>query len=685
MSASSPVPTQQVSATGISAQGRRNASPQQVLVSEPTTPDRKGRGDRERPPAEAAAALVGVDSLSRPSWAAVDEQVIAASLWTTIRALPAGLAVVVRLVWRASPVLTSLAALLQLASGVSTALGLFATANVFVALLEQGPTPQRVLASLPALLWVLICHVVRALLESATAVVQGVLRPRAEHLARCDLHETVVAVELAAFDDADFDELVRRGSGQGVAAIGRCVDGGADLLSSLVVLVAAVVTAGVRSLAVVADGWAALRVSKLRYESFLETVTRDRRLSIVSRLITSRSKAAELRAVTAQRELVDEHRRVGRQLADEAVRVQQRSTRVRLVGRAAGGVGTGIAYLVLGLLLYRGGMPLALAGAAVVAMRTTNSALYSTMYAVNRLYEDCFYLTLFETLLDQAGQRQRPASDVLAPTDPEVIELRGVSYTYPGQDRPALRDVNLTIRRGEVIALVGENGSGKSTLGRLITGLYLPSEGQVLWDGVDIATVDQRSVHTQIAMIMQEPARWPMTATNNIRIGRLDAPDPTGARWERAVHASGAAEVISQLPARENTMLSREFQGGHDLSGGQWQRLGIARGMYRDAAVLVADEPTAALDARAEHAVFAALRAASGSAGECGPGEADRPTRTTVLVTHRLANVRQATRIVVLDRGRVAECGTHEELMANQGIYAELFALQASAYQHLGR
>jgi ATP-binding cassette subfamily B protein len=251
-----------------------------------------------------------------------------------------------------------------------------------------------------------------------------------------------------------------------------------------------------------------------------------------------------------------------------------------------------------------------------------------------------------------------------------------VSFTYPGQSHPAVRDLDLTVNRGEVVALVGENGSGKTTLSKLIAGLYPPTTGIVTWDGIDLATADPHSVHDRIAIIAQAPAEWPVTADLAVRIGRLDHEDRENVRWQRAVRLSGADDVVDALPHGTETLLSRKFQNGRDLSGGQWQRLGIARGIYRDAPVLVADEPTAALDAKAEARVFAALRDAS--ADEAGA------TRTTILVTHRLANVRQADRIVVLSEGRIVAQGTHEELVAAGGLYHEMYETQASAYRTTG-
>jgi ATP-binding cassette subfamily B protein len=569
---------------------------------------------------------------------------------------------------------------LHVLSGCVTAFGLLATADVLTELLEQGPTPERVVASLPSIAFVVGAFALGALLESAVALVQGMLTPYVEMAARDRMHRAVLDVEAAAFDDADFRELVRQGGERGAQAIRSSAQGVADLMGSVVSMAAAMATVAILSswllpamlVAAAVDAWAAMRAAKLNYESFLQMITRDRQQWVIGDLITERDAALEVRAFTAQRTLLAEYRRVAEILATETIRVERRQTWIHLTGRAAAGAGTALSYVVLGWLLYVEAMPLALAGAAVVAMRTGSAALRSTMYQVNRLYEHSFHIDLFRTLLADATTRSGPVPVTDAPVNPATIELRDVTFTYPGQDSPAVAGVSLTLRRGEVVALVGENGSGKSTLGKLITGLYRPTEGQVLWDGTDIATAHRHTVHSQVSVITQEPLRWPVTAADNIRVGRLDRDSRDGTMWTEHAATSGADEVIETLPRKENTILSRLYEEGKDLSGGQWQRLSVSRGSYRDAPVLVADEPTAALDPRAEAKVFRALQ----QAGRDHQGE-----RMTVLVTHRLANVRYADRIIVLEHGRVTEDGTHDELVTRGGLYAELYALQAAAYR----
>ena len=209
--------------------------------------------------------------------------------------------------------------------------------------------------------------------------------------------------------------------------------------------------------------------------------------------------------------------------------------------------------------------------------------------------------------------------------------------------QPALREASIEIQRGEVVALVGENGSGKTTLAKILAGLYRPDSGTVRWDQTAIADVDPEPLREQIAVIAQDHANWPLTVRHNITMGR--AADP--AELDRAAAASGADIVIGKLPRGYDTLLDRHFKDGAELSGGQWQRIAAARGFYRSAPLLIMDEPTAALDARAEYALFSSIR--GHAAG-----------RSIVLITHRLASVKHADRIYVLRDGQVIEQGVHE-------------------------
>ncbi len=624
----------------------------------------------------AAEPLVGPTTAETPPWA---RRNMGFGGWQSLRALPAAVRATVGLVWRSSPWLAVSVALTQCATGVMTTFGLLATTSVFNRLLLGGPTPARVLAALPALGVVVAVYAARRGLSTATGAAQRALIPRVTLTADLELKKAVASVDLIAFDDADFLDLLRQTGDRAIGAISATISGVATIASGVVSMIAALVAVSLLQpllapalvLVAVVDAWTAHRGTRLMHANFLAKAPQRRQMMILGNLLTDRHQATERFAYTVTPRLLSEYTDLSWQLLRDARTLRRKQAMVSMVGQALSSAGTGLAYVVLGLLLYSGSLALALAGTAAIAMRQASSALSMALSTINRVYGDSFYLGFLRQLHEEAAARSRPAASTVLTESPHTIALHGVTFTYPGRSAPALRDVDLTLRAGEIVALVGENGSGKTTLGKLITGLYLASEGSVSWNGVDVATIDMHSLHQRIALIAQQPAQWPTTARTNVRIGRLDAQDPDLARWHAAVGLSSVQELIDSLPDGPDTVLARDYTEGQDLSGGQWQRFGIARGIYRDADVLVADEPSAALDARAEARAFDGLRSATRHNGA---------RRITVLVTHRLANIRQVDRILVLHEGQIVEQGTHDELMASSTRYRELFELQASAY-----
>ena len=247
------------------------------------------------------------------------------------------------------------------------------------------------------------------------------------------------------------------------------------------------------------------------------------------------------------------------------------------------------------------------------------------------------------------------------------FEFRNVSFTYPGTNRTVLKDFNLTLSPGERIALIGENGQGKTTVVKLITRLYDPTEGQILLDGVDLREYSLEDLHRQIGVIFQDFMRFEMTARENIAVGRVDQSHNQN-DIESAAHKSLADTVVVKLAEGYDQMLGRRFEGGVELSGGEWQKMALARAYLRDAQLLILDEPTAALDARSELEVFERF-------AELTQG------KMALLISHRFSTVRMADRIVVLAGGQLIEEGNHQNLMARGGVYAGMFEMQAASYR----
>ncbi|MEM7656927.1 MAG: ABC transporter ATP-binding protein, partial [Bacteroidota bacterium] len=242
-----------------------------------------------------------------------------------------------------------------------------------------------------------------------------------------------------------------------------------------------------------------------------------------------------------------------------------------------------------------------------------------------------------------------------------------VSFQYPGSEKYAMRDLSFTLHAGEKLALVGENGAGKTTLVKLLGRLYDPSEGRILLDGHDLREYDLNELRQAIGVIFQDYVRFQLSAEENIAIGQIEEL-PNRPMIETAAHKSLADTVVSDLPGGYEQRLGRRFEGGVELSGGQWQKIALGRAYMREAQLMILDEPTAALDARAEYEVFERFAELT-------------QDRMAVLISHRFSTVRMADRILVLKQGQLQEIGTHEELLANDALYAELFHLQAQGYQ----
>jgi len=251
----------------------------------------------------------------------------------------------------------------------------------------------------------------------------------------------------------------------------------------------------------------------------------------------------------------------------------------------------------------------------------------------------------------------------------EGFRFEDVTFSYPGSSRPVLENFNLHIAPGDRVALVGENGQGKTTIVKLLTRLYDPTSGQILLDGVDLREYDPQGLFGEFSVLFQDFMQYDMQAMSNIAVGRIDLRGPErDALIAAAAERSGAHEVIERLPEKMNQMLGRRFEGGVDLSGGEWQKIALARAYLREAQIYVLDEPTAALDARSELEVFE--RFADLTKG-----------KMAVLISHRFSTVKMADGIVVLKDGRICEQGSHDELMSLNGLYASLFELQAASYR----
>ncbi|GAA4334387.1 ABC transporter ATP-binding protein [Streptomyces venetus] len=559
--------------------------------------------------------------------------------------------------------------------GVAQAVSLLAVNSVLAGLMGGGSIEDRLRGAVPALVTVAAVMLLAALLRAASTYATGRLEPKVERVATELYLERAATVELAAIEDHAFHKLLDTAQ-YGAASARRMIMYGTRVINAMISLVAA---AGVLTVLhpallpllvtmTLPSAWSALTMARRRYESFHAWVQHARAGRLLGSLLIEPEAAPEIRVHGVGGFLLRHFRAMSETAEAEQARLARLAARTGLIAAAWTGLATVATYATLGGLLVAGAMALSVAGTAVIAIRTGSQSLDTLVVEVNALHEEALFVGDLQRLYTEAAQRAIPVGGRALPENPREIRFENVTFRYPGESaRPALDDVTLTLPLGRIVALVGENGSGKTTLVKLLAGLYTPERGRIVWDDVDAATADRHRLAERIAMVAQDFKRWPFTARVNVALGRTSAP-LCEERLATSIAEAGAETVVADLPRGLDTLLARNFSGGHELSGGQWQRLGIARAAYRRGRILIVDEPTAALDARAELEVFERIRALADSG------------QTVVLITHRLASVRHADLVHVLDQGRLVESGTPDELLATGGLYAELYALQAEQF-----
>ena len=393
-----------------------------------------------------------------------------------------------------------------------------------------------------------------------------------------------------------------------------------------------------------------------------------RELDYLRFLGSSREHAKEIKAFSLARPLHDRYKELSEKVIGSNMQLTRRRLRWSAVLVFLGSLGYYGGYISLVFQATQGKISLGTLAFLAGSIAAANAEMRAMFSLFSNISEQSLFLTdLIHFLNVRPRMEDRPNAIPAPRAIRDAIEFRDVSFSYPGSDRRVLDGLNFRIAAGEKIALVGENGEGKTTFVKLLARLYDPTHGKILLDGVDLRDYKIDDLRRQIGILFQDFARYDMSVRNNIGFGSVDHMNDDDALWN-AIMKSRADAIVNRLPEGLEQMLGHRFQGGVDLSGGQWQRIALARAYLRDAQILILDEPTSALDAMAEAEVFDDFNILTRD-------------RTSVLISHRFSTVRMADRIVVLSKGQVKEEGTHACLVAGGGDYARLFETQAANYR----
>ena len=409
------------------------------------------------------------------------------------------------------------------------------------------------------------------------------------------------------------------------------------------------------------------QVTSRLYEFFYKETPEEREREYMGDLLAQPRTTKEIRAYVLADYLLERHRRLSEYLFSLREQMYRSATRVSILTGVVGGTTLALAYLFVAVqgvagAIDPGGVVLVIGAFTSVAGTLGNVS--STFVAVDQhttFLEDYFSFLAIEPLVPT------PAAPSPLPAHLDSVEFDEVSFTYPGGTEPALHGLTLRIRRGELVALVGENGVGKSTLVKLLLRFYDADAGAIRVGGVDLRNVDPTVLRARIGVLFQDFASYELSVRENVAMGRPDG-QVDDVRVMEALRDARSDWLVRKMPKGLDSKVGRLFEGGHDLSGGEWQRLALARIMYRDADIWILDEPTSSLDPEAEAAIFAELK--ENLRGRIG-----------IVISHRFSTVRIADRIAVIVNGRVAELGSHEDLLLAGGRYAQLFELQAAGYR----
>jgi ATP-binding cassette subfamily B protein len=521
------------------------------------------------------------------------------------------------------------------------------------------------------------------ILARASSLIESLLGDLFSNEMSIELMDHAAKLDLAQFEDPEFYDHLERARRQTVGRIALLtllLSMSQDALT-LLTLAGALIAYNpwlllLLALAVIPSFLGETHFASLGYSLLFRWTPERRQLDYLRYVGASDKTAKEVQMFGLAPWLTDRYRVLSTRFYEENRNLSVRRGIVSALLSIIGTVGYYSAYVVILIRAVRGDITIGTLTFLAASFGRGRDVIQNILLSASNVFEQALYLRDLFVFLDMRPTIESPPNARLVPDKVrDGFVFDDVGFQYPGSERWAIRNVNFALKPGERVALVGENGAGKTTITKLLARLYDPTEGRITLDGVDLREYDLASLRRAIGVIFQDFVRYDMRFDENIGVGEIDSvrddldkQNGTPASITSAAENSLAASLLPRFPKRYQQMLGRRFEEGVDLSGGEWQKIALARAYIRDAQVLILDEPTAALDARAEYEVF--VRFSELVAG-----------RMAVLISHRFSTVRMADRIIVLRHGRVEEEGSHEELLERKGLYEELFTMQAAGYR----
>jgi ATP-binding cassette subfamily B protein len=584
-----------------------------------------------------------------------------------------------RFVWQSGPVLTMASALLVVVQGVLPLIGIYLIKLVIDSVAAGLSEPDKAIA-FKGIASLIVFSALVVLLENVCSSLAGFMSAVQSHIVTDRmydiLHSKSVEMDLEYYENSQYYDSLHRAQQEAPYRPTRIVQGLLHLGQSGIALIAIIGLLVsfhwiVPLLLLLAATPGLLVRFKFAEKAFFwqrQRTETERQAGYLNWILTRDTHAKELRLFDLGQLFIDRFQQLRTRLREERIDLMRKRSLSELITQSGANV---TAFGLYAFLAYRTIYGLITLGDLVMfyqAVQRGQSYLSQFLGSIAQLYENNLFLSNvheFFALKPKVVEHPRPKS-IASPFRQGII-FHGVSFHYPGSNRKVLDQIDLRIRPGEHIALVGENGAGKTTLIKLLARLYDPNEGKITLDGIDLKEISLRELRRQISVVFQDYARYQLTVKENIRLGDIDVP-ANDQRIVKAAHDAGAEKVIAGLKNGYDTLLGSWFENGAELSIGEWQKIALARAFLRESAIIVLDEPTSAMDARAEYELFNKFH-------QLAKG------RTAILISHRLSTVRMVDRILVLEDGKIVEGGTHDELLHHGGKYADLFETQARYYR----